>query len=71
MTTSNACALCQFWHEMVGDETGQCRRYAPRPAMFAALPNTGGEGEVEAVWPQTNAEDWCGEFVDVTPDPDA
>lgn len=41
------CGGCRYWQH------GQCRRHAPTPDADWA----------EAVWPLTEATDWCGEWV--------
>jgi hypothetical protein len=57
-----ACVDCVFW-EAINDlddrvRGGYCRRHAPRPV--SALRRDA--GEVEANWPVTEPEDFCGEY---------
>ena len=49
------CDQCVVWNQYPKKPgAGECRRYAPRPSIV----------NVEAIvnWPETNAEDWCGEW---------
>lgn len=57
------CRDCRFWY---GDDKNpdfpdphDCRRYAPRPRMvhLDEMPREA------VVWPRTEANDWCGEFM--------
>ena len=41
-----SCAACAFWFR-VNIVTSECRRYPPRKS---------------GTWPETDADDWCGEF---------
>lgn len=57
MTSEICCGTCKFWLHIEGNE-GVCRRYPPRYT-----------GHDEPYWthnfwafPETEAEDWCGEF---------
>lgn len=49
------CDTCVYWWSM-GD-AGLCRRFPPIPGFPAGL-----GAEVVTVWPQTNHEEWCGEW---------
>jgi hypothetical protein len=50
------CAVCGFWEPLEDNRfQGQCRRRAPKPQVTESV-------HVLAVWPVTNARDWCGEF---------
>lgn len=42
-----SCAACAFWFQ-VGAMKHECRRYPPRVKF--------------SDWPETDANDWCGEF---------
>ena len=54
---SSVCAICRFWEPLEDNGfQGQCRRHAPEPQVTDSV-------HVLAVWPVTNAQDWCGEFV--------
>ena len=49
-----SCAACAFWFR--GERgTPECRRYPPQIVAFEVEP-------VEVLWPETTADDWCGEF---------
>ena len=53
-----ACVDCKHFYRL-DDETGQCRRHAPRPAVYAM----DAHGDVIGPdWPPTLVGDWCGEF---------
>ena len=56
MEFDNTCDQCAWWADL-GDDTGQCRRYAPRPRTSTD----------QVVWPITEAHEYCGEFEDATP----
>lgn len=50
------CDACRYWQETDGKAepaVGECRRYAPPP----------GDG-LTAMWPMTDADDWCGEYAE-------
>lgn len=56
-----ACKDCVFWDALwKGGDTGQCRVNAPQLVVLS------GEWRVDGQWPQTGADDWCGEFSDGT-----
>ena len=58
------CYDCRFWAATgLAPSQGKCHRRAPLPSA-----RTGGE-TVEVVWPQTMANDWCGEFEKHQPEP--
>jgi len=46
------CDCCKFWDRLSEEESGWCRRYAPRP----------NDGTEVQLWPIVNPDDWCGEF---------
>ncbi len=54
------CAGCAFWAHF-NDAVGICRRRAPRP-------DTGTDNETVAHWPETFAEEGCGDGVPRAPD---
>lgn len=69
-----SCQKCRFWVAEPGEDSGECRRYAPR----AILPISLGiqvdfvERDVEIPheaarrrpqWPETYLTEWCGEWV--------
>lgn len=71
------CGDCRFWRRATEDfaggaiETlhGECRRYAPRPGsdqLARALNRLDATGHtdprLDALWPLTNEDDFCGEF---------
>ena len=49
------CDGCSVWDREGTTGVGFCRRHAPLVARVTAK-------EIETVWPETFAEDWCGEF---------
>ena len=52
-----ACERCRFWVSTgASGYEGRCRRRAPMPNF------SGDEGNMSTVWPDSYAEDWCGEF---------
>lgn len=68
------CGMCRHWQgpipaakrfcppeDMLTGEWGYCKRHAPFPAT-APVESARGRSFV-AVWPETLAEDACGEFV--------
>lgn len=57
------CHRCRFW-DVIMVESGYCRRYAPRGVVEVSIDDDGDdETPVQAVWPVTRHDDWCGEFV--------
>ena len=68
------CRMCRYWkgpippehrycppEEMQGGEWGYCKRNAPAPA---SVPVEQARGKTYiAVWPETLADDLCGDFV--------
>ena len=61
------CSECRFWHKFPeGRPDGECRRYAPRavavtPAELDAEADQIGGFHRFNWWPETGADDWCGE----------
>ena len=66
--------MCRYWRgpipaekrycppeEMQVGEWGYCKRHAPRPAV-EPVENARGKSFI-AVWPETLADDLCGDFV--------
>ncbi|EFL50429.1 conserved hypothetical protein [Solidesulfovibrio fructosivorans JJ]] len=68
------CRMCRYWkgpippehrycppEEMTSGDWGYCKRHAPAPA---SVPVEQARGKTYvAVWPETLADDLCGEFV--------
>lgn len=55
------CDLCLFWEHLRNTAVvgkGVCRRYAPR-AVVSELE----AASMDAVWPETHDDEWCGDFV--------
>ena len=52
------CETCRFCRYYPDEESGECRRYAPRPVLG---PEQGVERDSEAWWPNVYQTDWCGE----------
>jgi hypothetical protein len=75
------CETCRFWFvgEVVTEgatagraqkehqRPGGCRRHAPRPLLIPAGDDNG--KPYRPAWPQTAADEWCGEFQPRTPLP--
>ena len=61
------CEYCEFYAagQAIGsgpnDDTGACRRYAPRGTVRTDIVS-------EYYWPTVKETDWCGEFERFTPD---
>jgi len=68
------CRMCRYWkgpippehrycppEEMLSGDWGYCKRYAPGPAT-EPVEQARGKTYV-AVWPETQADDLCGDFV--------
>ena len=55
------CNNCNYWEENDNGENplGDCHRYALRP-KWSDLDEIG--DKIRAEWPQTDPDDWCGEF---------
>jgi hypothetical protein len=53
------CENCRFFVLNYKEDGGDCRRYAPKPMLFA---DTDEAHKVDIVWPEMCLEDWCGEF---------
>lgn len=54
MTTSDkptTCEACRFWDILGNGTCGECRRLSPKRAR----------GGWDGRWPETGANDWCGE----------
>lgn len=62
------CGVCRFWRRKHGadEEFGKCRRNAPSVAIIdpqkPGNENLGISRDLEALWPGTFEEEWCGEF---------
>jgi hypothetical protein len=59
------CATCAFYNENadVGEQMGECRRYAPRPILYDCTRDTKGPHDgADVQWPHVIEEDFCGEF---------
>ncbi len=61
MTTATiaqaACAKCLYWKSSSAD-AGECRRRAPQAIVFKVDAST----QFESRFPETKAEDWCGDY---------
>lgn len=51
-----ACKDCHFWERNDEEGNGCCCRFPPVPILHTD------EKCARAVWPETEPEDWCGEF---------
>ncbi len=57
------CERCRFWEEFQdSDGWGHCHRYAPRPVVDPLRRDEEGHAYMVAYWPETDADEWCGEF---------
>lgn len=54
---ARACAACIYWKPEAKD-LGECRRHAPQTIAF----RIDAETKFESRFPETKAEDWCGDF---------
>jgi hypothetical protein len=75
--TERACKNCEFWNKAKRAkwqdvshgggsyivEHAACRRYAPQRLLADMRSPT-----ADKVWPEVNANDWCGEFNPRHPD---
>ena len=53
------CEDCKFWdQDNKMSALGLCRRYAPRASIGEVVK---GDKAMDAIWPVTNSEQWCGE----------
>ena len=52
MEAKETCNSCKFWKLLEAERFGECRRHSPRPS---------GQG-IEAKWPGTTLDDWCGDY---------
>ena len=59
MNQRRRCDGCKFWaEETLTKGTGDCRR---RPPVLVAT----GSGDINTAWPNTDGDEWCGEFVEL------
>ncbi len=56
--TMKACQACLYWDSSAGTGKGFCRRNAPQSIVF----KVDDEVKFETRFPETAANDWCGEF---------
>jgi hypothetical protein len=56
-TATAICQVCAFWKNSEPTQ-GECHRHAPQAIVF----NVDGSLKFESRFPQTAAEDWCGDF---------
>jgi hypothetical protein len=63
------CVACHYWEpfQFAPDKkplTGFCKRFPPGSHLVVFRQGEGkAEFEIEAGWPETSNEDWCGEFL--------
>ena len=51
------CSLCRYWKQIAGEDSlGECRRFPPMLATDGCVRDGNG------IWPDTSADDWCGEY---------
>ena len=53
------CETCRWW--MHDGTSAVCHRYPPNPEQFRPNPNGYGLDWTVASWPETGAQDFCGE----------
>ena len=62
--TNEMCGNCRYWLHMDDldnePDTGMCRRWAPKPKLFAM--ETGEWPGADVLWPELQRTDWCGEW---------
>ena len=56
-TQVEACGKCRYW-EAKDESVGECHRNAPQTIVFSVDE----ESHFTTVFPETTAEEWCGEF---------
>jgi len=56
-TVSKTCSACAYWKE-TSSSMGECRVRSPQSIVFKVDDET----KFESRFPETKAEDWCGEF---------
>jgi hypothetical protein len=62
------CQDCRFWEEHEPEDwIGICRRHAPTALTRITTDDGKLPLEVEARWPMTTNEDWCGDFSPTVP----
>lgn len=54
------CGTCKFWDHEHGDRYGQCHRSPPSLPSYPAQTSNIHDG---GVFPATERDDWCGEWV--------
>lgn len=63
--TFDTCANCVFWVDhAVPDKSGACRRFPPKAAVveiFRSEDRTIVGNQTLSLWPNVNADMWCGE----------
>lgn len=62
------CQNCRHWQEYLTDDfNGQCRRRAPAAWIFTGSQAADPPERIEAAWPTTFCEDWCGDWQESAP----
>lgn len=59
---SKTCERCRFYREVMIDQSGECRKYAPQPSKIRPPPRRGDIDSNSAEWPEVSFADWCGDF---------
>ena len=59
---SKTCQRCRFFREIMIDQDGECRKYAPQPLRMRPPPRRGQIDNNSAEWPTVGVGDWCGDF---------
>lgn len=67
MKIKGTCQHCAYWSHTT-PHGSQCKRMPPTPVFIAQAVSVGGrarEGAIQAVFPPTGADDWCGEWTEI------
>lgn len=64
MSNEPTCASCRFWLRWRESSSGACRRFPPQFQVGTSYNRDIEASEVDstAAFPNTDDDDWCGEF---------
>ena len=69
---TESCETCRFWDNWSGEGNGWCRRNAPHAARYHEVVTFEDDGAgvdpSTTSWPDTQSDDWCGEYQPAKPD---
>lgn len=57
-TQVEACGSCRYWKKSENQAMGECHRHAPQAIAF----NVEQKLQFQSRFPDTTAEDWCGDY---------